>query len=465
MKRSDSLWYAVALAGSLVVVCSLQKFIEIRQVIRVPGLFEFDNVGQTKRTLGVLVSLLFLVLLTEFGWGQIGRRVVKFRSLRFDCSSRCYRFAFFLAAGVLLFGNLQSQLLAGYMQAVPTSPPAWVAFAWLAVWLAFTLASLWLPSTWRIEVAGFVGLILLTRIYAYSQLPFGNINGDMLSNIDRCLNLLLQGEFPYIDEPKPAMPYWPATLLLYLPAMLAGWDLRAMNLVIEIATVAIALGGKKDNDPRRAALRMVLPLIMLFPSWTFYSAEAHYPISSLFAVLFCRSLTGASGMAQAATLGIAVAVNQTFGLFGLFVLPYWIRQFGRRDALRFTLVSLVTCLVFISPFVIWNAPEFFRVTLLSLEPFTDNQLAGRFSLRPLVAGLFPRAPEVLLAVTIIGVMGLNGRRSKNANNVAAATCLGYCIVLLLLHRTFTHYYLPVIGMILSIPFENERVSEPTECLN
>jgi hypothetical protein len=456
-------WYRLVLVVALVLVFSFQKFVEVRHVLRLPGLFEIENVGRTKLALGICISILLFALLLEFVSLAIARRIGQvlppLTSGRTTIHSLAwYRFAIFLVAGIFLFGNLQSRLLSGYIQAIPASPPLGVAMAWLAAWSVFAVASLWAKPASRIDVAGFVCLILLTRIYAYCYHSFTDIGGDMLSTIDRSQDLLLRGEFPYIDAPKPAMPYWPGTFLLYTLPELAGWDYRVMNLIVEVATVLVAgcFGANGRLEPGSAAVaRMALPLFMVFPSCTFYSAETQYPLSSLVAVLFCRSLTSLDGKSQAVALGVAVAVNQTFGVLGLFTLPFWVRRYGLRSALRFTGIALLTCFVIISPFVVWNAKEFFRVTLLSLNAFSTAQLAGRFSLRPFLEGLSPHASEMFLAAAIAVVIAINYSRRINRSRAAATVTLGYCLFLFGLHRTFSHYFLPVIAMILSIPYYEE----------
>lgn len=44
--------YRLVLVVALVAVFSLQKFVEVRSVLRVPGLFEIANLGRTKLALG-----------------------------------------------------------------------------------------------------------------------------------------------------------------------------------------------------------------------------------------------------------------------------------------------------------------------------------------------------------------------------------------------------------------------------
>ena len=86
-----------------------------------------------------------------------------------------------------------------------------------------------------------------------------------------------------------------------------------------------------------------------------------------------------------------------------------------------------------------------------MKPFTADRMAGTFSLRPLLDGLSPWAAPFLLALTFAVVMtvGFVGRGSKT--DAAVIITLGYCVALLLLHRSFSHYFLPVIAMILVIP--------------
>src|SRR5688572_1098010 len=122
MQQGGWAWYRLVLLVALALVFSLQKFIEVRHVLRVPGLFEIENVGWTKLALGICASLLLFSLLVEFASVAVGRRIGQVLS---PLASRgttihvlgWYRFAIFIVAGIFLFGNLQSRLLFGYIQA------------------------------------------------------------------------------------------------------------------------------------------------------------------------------------------------------------------------------------------------------------------------------------------------------------------------------------------------------------
>lgn len=455
-------WYRLALLLALFLVFSAQKFVQVRQVLRIPRvpLFEVANRGPAKQWIGIVISFAFLALLAEFATAGVARRVARRLPPRIGRASPLHpdpttrlRGAFLLAAGLFFLAGLQGSLLSGYVAATPSPGPA-VALAWVAAWAGFALVAPRRPPRWGVDLCGFVGLVLVSRIYAYSYLPMASISGDMLPTIDRTMGLFMRGEFPYVDDPPPAMPYWPITFLQYAPPWLAGWDLRVSNLVVEVATVVVAflfLDGARPDRPDAVVARMALPTAMLFPSWTFYGAETQYPASVLLATIFCRAVGCSGGRSQALALGFAVAGNQTFGALGLFLFPFWVRWFGLPRALRLAAMALGICLLVISPFLLWDAPEFVRVSLLSLRPFTADQIAGTFSLRPLLVGMTPLATPILLALTLAAVAAVASVGRASRAEAASILALAYCVVLLLLHRSFTHYFLPVMAMILAIP--------------
>src|SRR4051794_30670183 len=72
-------WYWPTLVVALFLVFSMQKFVQVRQVLRIPHvhLFEVENRGHTKQWLGVCISLVFFALLVEFATAMVARRVVR----------------------------------------------------------------------------------------------------------------------------------------------------------------------------------------------------------------------------------------------------------------------------------------------------------------------------------------------------------------------------------------------------
>jgi hypothetical protein len=453
--------YRLFLCLLIAFVFALERFIVIQKPYALARLLGVGDLTLVKKWLGIGVSFLFVGVLVEYAWAFLPR--LARRRVRWRVPERSYAFyerAFYVVASLFLFGDLQGWLLRGLLPPFP-SPTLGEALAWMAVWAAVFATSSRLRARVDVDLVRFVFLILLTRSLMIAYVRYEAIYADMLRTIDRSLGLLLAGEFPYIDEPPPAMPYWPLTFLQYLPPRLLGWDLRTTNVVVDLATVLVALrlGIDRRDDPRRTInARLSLPLLLLFRTWTGYSSDTQFSLSVFFAALFARCVSSRGGLAQAVALGGAVAANQTFGIFGPFVLPFWIRRFGPRRAAVLTLASLSTCLVFLAPFLIWNPREFVRVTLLALAPFPVSFLAGHFSMRPLVEGLFPHAVACAAALTVAVVIGLNAVHSDR-RRVAATIAVGYCVVLMLLHRTFSHYYLPVIAMIVCVDYEAPATAE------
>src|SRR5262245_39453077 len=109
--------YRLVLVLALIAVFSLQEFIQVPSVRRLPGLLEVENNIQTKLALGACVSLLLFAVLVEFASAWLFRRFVRTSSdarLTDDRAGRRVQFAVCLVAGLFLFANLQSRLFAGY---------------------------------------------------------------------------------------------------------------------------------------------------------------------------------------------------------------------------------------------------------------------------------------------------------------------------------------------------------------
>ncbi|HTN77816.1 MAG TPA: hypothetical protein VL096_21305, partial [Pirellulaceae bacterium] len=351
----------------------------------------------------------------------------------------------------LLLANLWSEKLYGYTMVVQFGHALQWRLSLLAVWLAVAITLWRTQATSGMYALAICGLIAATRVSSLVVDP-GNVNGgDMLSNIDRVFGLLLQGQFPYVDEPPPAMPYWPATLLVYLPARLIGCDLRWTNVVLEVATALIALVPCFTRQKRAAIVDYLVPMMMLVPIWTHYGINTQYAPTVLVAVLFGQAVLRSGLNIQGCTLGLAVATSQMFGLFGVCIGPWWWRNFGLRSAIMATIVSLIVCLAWVGPFLAWDSREFCRVTLESLDAIPDSQLAGRVTLRPLLVSMHPRLPLALALSAMGGVALLNVRYRLSRRAIVVALALAFYVVLILLHRTFTHYYLPVFALLALSP--------------
>lgn len=430
-------------------VLAAQKFVEARSEFRLPGVGRVANDLPIKTALGVAVSVALLVAV-----GGVIAAAGRPDPPADDRRRVRARFVGFLAAGTLAVLTLHGKLVAGYVVAVPPAP-GWVVAAVGGGWLAFAVVSLQLPATWWVAAVGYAGLVAVIRAVSFYTLPFEAIGGDMLAVIDRGLGLMFQGRFPYIDQPPPAMPYWPGTFLPYAVPKLAGADLRWVNLAADVGTVLLVCG-----RTARPAAGFALPVLLVTPMWAYYSAETQYPPSVFAAVLLARAWAGGGLRAQAFAVGLAVAVNQTFGVLAVFLFPCWVRWYGWRAAVFAVAGAVGVCGLLVGPFLVWDGREFLRVTTAALDPFGPETIAGRFSLRPAftTAGV---PPEWAAGLAVVGVFATLAVRRPAPGRGFGLAVFGYCVVLLMLHRTFTHYYLPVLAAAVALPRLGIRSAGPS----
>jgi hypothetical protein len=423
---------AVVCALGLPVVLMAQKTIEVR--------FQ----GELRLVGGYLATLLvgaLLLTLAYIAW----RRGASQPMQRNDDSRRAGAAVLILATG-LWATNLWSDRLYGYTSVVQYGHALPLRVLLLAAWSVLAIAM------WRAQAGGrgyaltLVGLVAATRISTLWVDPLNANGGDMLPTIGRSIAALLAGKFPYFDDPPPAMPYWPATLLCYLPPRALGCDLRWTNVVLETGAALVAMAPCFARGRRLRLTDCLLPLMMLTPIWTHYGTNTQYAPTVFVAVLLGQTLLRGGLAMQAAALGLAVAATQMFGLFGLCVGPWWWRQWGLRRAIVGTVLSLIVCLAWTAPFLLWDGREFLRVTLASLDPMTDAEMAGRLTLRPLLADIHPKLPLLLALATIGSAMLLHVRYRLTRAALVASLALALFLVLALLHRSFTHYYLPVLAL-------------------
>jgi len=453
-------WYRVFIVLALALLFTLQKTIEAR------------TTGATKLLGGYLATAGFLLTTAEVSTLGLLRTV---RSIRSRLGPlRTFDATVLGTATVLFVAGIFSNRLVGYVGAVDVATGPTLTLLALAAWGIFVAHSLREGLTERSAFFGLSALVVALRLIAYESLPFDRIPGDMLSTLDRALGDMFSGRSPYGVSP---MPYFPLTLLSYAPPKLMGGDLRWANPVIEVATIAVALfawrgaasggTGSQWSGARTGHLevsRLVLPVLLLLPPWTFYSAVSQIPVSVLAAVLLVRSLSARDNVWQAIALGATVATNPTFGVLGFVLGGYWLGRFGAVKGAKLAGVALFTCALIVTPFILSNPKGFIDVAFISQVPFRDSQFPGRFTLLPAATILVPvHTTSVFIGCTFILGAWL-GYRAKTAGAVAGAMAVAYCLALMFLHRTFSHYFLPVIALATSAEVEWEpapaRGTEP-----
>ena len=184
---------------------------------------------------GCLLSIAFLLSITEFATLVVGRKLKR----RTACTQELLPIAVVLAiASVLLALNLFPKQLGGLFGLLRRSPPLLPLVMLIGWW---TLMIGWVRrrgGTQGTLALALSGLVLGTRLLVLENWPFERLDGDMLPVIDRALDALSHGIFPYDAFPAP-MPYLPGTFLIYAPAKYLGWDLRVTNLVLDLLSVVL----------------------------------------------------------------------------------------------------------------------------------------------------------------------------------------------------------------------------------
>jgi hypothetical protein len=355
-----------------------------------------------------------------------------------------------LALGsVLLVLNLCAKTLSPYLPLQHRPPPLIPMLAVVGFWLAMIVRTCRPARAASACLVGLGGLVLGTRLLALAVLPYDRHISDMVPTIDRALDELLAGHFPYRNYPPP-MPYLPVMFLAYLPAKLLGLDLRLTNVLLDVVSVALA-GLTAPNHPRTrgtptlAVSQVALPLLMLSPIWVKFSVAGHFAPCVLTAVLLGRAITLPRPRMQAAALALTIGSNQMMLATAPIVLAFWLRRWGWRRATGLLALAAGLFLAIIAPFLLWKPGPFLAMVLLDRGALPDQAMAGRLTLLPLFAGRLPNA-SIILTVFSLAVGSFAAWRARRPEGAVAAVALGLCAALLVQPVNFAHYFLPVMAL-------------------
>ena len=432
-------------------------------------LVEAHATGRARVVLGYAVSLAFCAAIAELGMPIRGARQLKARAP----NTRAIYASLYVLLTILLILSALSAQTAPFFVLRPLPPPIAPLVVLIGCWIAMLC---WIgrhgSSSTRLAVS-LVGLVTATRLLVLWGWPFHRIDGDMLITIDRALDELTSGRFPYINYPPP-MPYPPETFLAYLIPKRLGLDLRYANLVSDAVTVLAAV-----NLGRLAALRhqtgnvagavsapllnqVLLPCFMLHPVWIHYSVNSHFSPCTLLAALLGFAVLQGNLTIQAVALGLALGSNQMFAACGPILLAYWAGRGGPRRAAGLAAVAGSVLLIIIAPFLLWDPRRFIEIAFLSRSRFSDSLMAGRFTLLPIASRLIPHA-SLVGTTTALAAASLVAFRSRNPATVVSAMASGLCAALLFQPVSFAHYYLPCIVLASLVP--TSTLADRTEPLS
>lgn len=431
--------------------------------LSIAGVFAFQRAAGVHATesarvaVGYASSLALCAAVVELGCPILGRRLLK-NQPSVDTIKPWHAYAVLTALLVLNAYSGETASFLGLMRRPPPTNP-------LAVLIGFGIVMLlWVGrrgyTTGSLAVT-LVGLVVGTRLLVLWIWPFRRIDGDMLATINRALDELARGGFPYIDFPPP-MPYPPVTLLAYWPAKAFGLDLRYTNLALDavttVATIYLArlyaTRNRSDSlaseDSAPVIGQLLLPCFMLHPVWIHYSVNSHYAPCLLLIMVLGFAVLFENFTIQALALGIAVGSNQMLGACGPILFAYWAGRVGPRRAAKLALLAATVFLLVIAPFLFWEPRQFIEIAFLSRNLFSDELMAGRFTLLPLASKIIPHA-SLVGSSAFLAIASWAAYRSRRSSTAVAAMASGLCAVLLFQPVSFTHYYLPVVVLASVVP--------------
>lgn len=344
----------------------------------------------------------------------------------------------------------------------PRGAPVVSVIVVLGFWLVILARLFRKGGSPRLMLVALMGLTAGTSWMTMGAQPFDRLDGDMLAAIDRSLDELLAGRFPYVNHPPP-MPYPPLTFLAYLPPKLLGLDLRWTNLVLVVATVGATFllprrladrngptASAAGDSPPLLLNQLLLPCLMLHPVWVQHGANGQYAPSLFFTMLLGFAVLFENPRAQAVALGLAVGSNQMLAACGPILFGHWLGRFGARRAAGLALMAAAVVLLIISPFLLWEPNRFIETAFLSRGRFDDATMAGRFSLLPPASRFLPRA-DLVGAVAAITAAAWVAFRRRSAGATVAAMASGLCVALMFQPVSFAHYFLPAIVLAAVVP--------------
>ncbi|MGI8588446.1 MAG: hypothetical protein ACR2M0_12300 [Chloroflexia bacterium] len=213
-------------------------------------------------------------------------------------------------------------------------------------------------------LAATVGAGLALRALGLVLIPLSIRLGDMLPLVGKADDRLQVLQNPYIVYKMPwdlPLTYWPLTVLSYLPASLAGLDLRLVNLLVGplVGLLLLVAGGRRGPGPAAYAFGL-LYLAPTMLQWDISTAAPPFWLwlCAAFAALVVAGrrggwfLPGAAGGAALAAAPLALPFLPFLGVL-------WLGE-GWRTALRRALWAGTALGVLVGPFVLWDAVGFWN---------------------------------------------------------------------------------------------------------
>lgn len=232
----------------------------------------------------------------------------------------------------------------------------WISFAIVAGGIGACLAILpRMPVIVPFVAALLAGIGL--RAFDFIAVPIDARRADMVPLVGAAVARLLEGHDPYVLYGMPwplPLTYMPLTWLAYVPAVVAGMDLRWTSAACELGLLVLLW---------RIAGRSARPLLLVYAAWfastvmPFTDAITAMPVQSC-AVTAAVVLAATRSRVSAAGLGVAAATTPLAGAVAPLVALAWWREGGWRVVARRASVAAVVFAVLVVPWIIGNPRGF-----------------------------------------------------------------------------------------------------------
>jgi hypothetical protein len=225
-------------------------------------------------------------------------------------------------------------------------------------------------------------------------------------------------------------PYLPLSLLLVLPAYLAG-DVRYAHVAAIVICAFLLHRLATDAAGRLAAAGF------LFTPWIFHLEECGW-IDSFGAMLFATTIYVQIRKPQLVpfALGLLLGVKQ----YMVLVLPAAFRGFNRRNVILACAIATAITL----PFLLWDVNDFMNtvVELQFRQPWRPDALSFAVLLNN--AGL-PRMPWLGFAAAAIASVIVGHRRDADLSSLSRNTAFVFFVFFAFSKQAFYNYYFLVIA--------------------
>lgn len=303
------------------------------------------------------------------------------------------------------------------------------------------------------------------RFIHLRHVPIEPANGDMLPLVQGAAQQLLAGLSPYRVYEMPwqvPLTYLPLTWLAYVPAYMAGIDVRWTNVLAQLTILAALVwlaarhGGLRDNP----AL-LLWSWMYLQPSVIHWDTGNTAPITwAMLAVTFACVL-GNKPRAGATALGLTAAGTPLVAVFGPFIALHWLRRHGVLRLLALLAGAAALAAAIVVPFLVWSPEQFIlgvyrwfndinawpRTKWLETDPpiwSIITGFSGEFWLRGAERWLKPIQAVIVLAVAL-----LYWRRGATADRLCAHAAAAYLGFMLFNPVLWPYLYNPalVVGLV------------------